>query len=253
VEIQQQKINYLGLSEKTLNRDVYRIIPFTRLIEIFETSQFTLLSPQKWDDPFENLLFKSPIRVGNVSFSFDANQQRCHGQCWTLKAASDAMWRIYSPDKTCVRIKSTIKLLGESFHAVRKEGTYLFIGKVKYCNPRQLIKHLQSLAQKLSENPEESFARALLFKRNAFDHEDEIRLLCFNFNNAIDGTGGLLKYKIDPHRIIKTVLLDPRAPNELVQVYKHYLKEKIGFQGHFSKSTLYDLPKNLNFQVKANK
>lgn len=46
-----------------------------------------------------------------VTFGFRSD---FYGQCWTLKSTSDAMWRIYSPKKDAVRVRTTIRKLAES-------------------------------------------------------------------------------------------------------------------------------------------
>jgi hypothetical protein len=36
------------------------------------------------------------------------------------------------------------------------------------------------------------------------------------------------------------VLADPRAPDEMVEVFEFFLKNKLKFKGHVGKSTLYE-------------
>lgn len=62
------------------------------------------------------------------------------GQCWTLKSASDAMWRIYSHDKQGIRIRTTIRKLIQSLanHCEEWAEVCAFIGKVQYLNEKKL-------------------------------------------------------------------------------------------------------------------
>jgi hypothetical protein len=79
---------------------IYRIFSIDRFVELARTRQNVLVSPYKWDDPFENFLLRCPVRdasgrtlrMGNLA-------ERWYGQCWTSTRESDAMWRIYSPEK----------------------------------------------------------------------------------------------------------------------------------------------------------
>lgn len=88
-----------------------------------------------WDDPFENFILQGRGRTSNgrtVSFGM---RESLFGQCWTLNWESDAMWRIYSPDKNGVKIRTTIKKLFESIYnaiPTGKRNVSCFIGKVEY-------------------------------------------------------------------------------------------------------------------------
>jgi len=65
---------------------LYHILPFHRLVEVFETRQLYFSSPTTWDDPYEETV------AGNLVNWVSA-------QCWCKLGVSDAMWRIYSPDR----------------------------------------------------------------------------------------------------------------------------------------------------------
>ena len=47
------------------------------------------------------------------------------------------------------------------------------------------------------------------------------------------------KVSVDPHALVETILVDPRAPDEFVQAYQHYFRDKLGFVGRIAKSALY--------------
>ena len=114
--------NYLNLSRRDRDRHIYRIIPITRLYELFDTRTNVLVNPQKWEDPFENVLLHTIFpRVG------------LFGQCWTRHTASDAMWRIYSPNSCSVRIRTRLRVLVNSLGtSLRGTRALAFIGGVKY-------------------------------------------------------------------------------------------------------------------------
>lgn len=86
--------NFIYIKQPDYSTKIYRIFSTNRLIELFEKKENALVKPELWDDPFENFILKIPEK-GSKS----KPNKRGYGQCWTLNFESDAMWRIYSPDK----------------------------------------------------------------------------------------------------------------------------------------------------------
>ncbi|MBA3017755.1 MAG: DUF2971 domain-containing protein [Proteobacteria bacterium] len=243
-----QKRNYINLSEKEKIKYIYRTISFSRLVELFETKQNTLLSPSLWDDPFENFILKAAFDLNGEKVTFSIHE-KCFGQCWSLKRESDAMWRIYSPDKSCVRIRTTVKNLAESLSAnLKGHRISAFIGKVEYFTEKKLQVHSKKIASDIMESTGINFAKTLLVKRNSFEHENEVRLIYLG--DKSEKSNKIFKYKVDPYHLITSVVIDPRAPDQLFNVYKHYLREKLGFNGLIVKSKLYKPPKELIYNLK---
>lgn len=241
---------YINLKSTDRDKSVYRILPFDRLIEIFETNKMTISSPSKWDDPFENILFNSVFRYGSKTIKMSLHN-KCYAQSWCLNSQSDALWRIYSPNKSCVRIKSSIRKLISSLSSAVGQGHTkgVFIGKVAYYSPKQLIEQAKNLGANILDSNPSNLAKSLLFKRRAFSHEKEIRLIFFDFGNKTEND--FYQYDVDPFHLIETVVIDPRASEGVVKIYKHYLKKEIRFKGTIMRSTLYDLPKQLTIQLQA--
>jgi hypothetical protein len=93
--------NFLNLTEKQKDEPIFRIITINRLFQLFETRNNVLVRPKKWDDPFETFISESITKL-----KFEDEKDRTvgfrddlYGQCWTKTRESDAMWRIYSPEK----------------------------------------------------------------------------------------------------------------------------------------------------------
>lgn len=220
---------------------------FPRLIEIFETGKNSLSAPWTWDDPFENFILKSNFNMGGQQVKFAVHNQ-CFGQSWSMKYESDAMWRIYSPDKSCVRIRTKINKLATSLSSQCSDHkTSAFIGKVEYFSQKKILPEARKLAKKIAGKTPNNLARTLLFKRNAFEHEKEIRLIYFGRHR--DTKKKRYYYQVDPHDLIESVALDPRASDQLLGVYKHYLRRKIGFKGYIIRSTLYEPPMEQQYKI----
>lgn len=151
------------------------------------------------------------------------------------------MWRIYSPNHLGVRISTSTKLLRQQVTTVAKERGYtLRMESVRYESQYKINKEFAALRDDLQQHFEVQRAMdALFLKREAFDHEAEFRVLLHapeaNRKSAREG----IKIPINPHRLIDSVLLDPRAPPELVAAFTYYLQQKIGFKKRVARSVLY--------------
>lgn len=239
---------YIGIGEDDRSKPIYRIISFDRLVRIFQSNQMSFVKPEKWDDPYENLIAKTHVDLGTSQASSLLEvgiRNDSHGNCWTQQPDSDAIWRIYSSDKKCVRIESTPKVISSNI----KKGlcsypkSRLFIGKVDYIPDDQIKIKVKEFAKKVRSGVDlcKAAAESLLFKRKSFEHEDEVRVLIIDQDGI--SKHGVLNVKVDPHHLIQSVEIDSRAPKELVDVYKVYLEKELIFKGNISQSPLYDKPR----------
>jgi hypothetical protein len=132
--------NFLNFRSGEEDRPVYRIISTDRLYQLFSERRNVLVRPSKWEDPFENFILNAQGRLSDgtvIRFGFNND---FFGQCWTLQNASDAMWRIYSPNKQSVRIRTTVRKLAIGLGAPLGEWAHVqaFIGRVRYLRKKQL-------------------------------------------------------------------------------------------------------------------
>lgn len=226
----------LNIQEKDLDREIYRIMPIYRLLEIFDEKKLTLLKPEKWDDPFENLLLKGNAIIGGGSIELSSLRESVYGQCWTLHKETDAMWRIYSSDKQGAKVKTTIRKL---LNALQKASgsdakKHCFIGKVEYLNQKRLVEKLNNI--NLLEMPFEGAAQSLIYKRLEFKHEQEVRILYTNKSESVHS------FKIDPLELFDEIVFDPRINKHLLEVYKDAFK-KYEFKKSIRQSVMYQPPK----------
>lgn len=245
---------YINISGDEIYSPIYRIISFERLVQIFKSTQMAFIKPENWDDPFENIIAKTKIDMGTElaeSFFESGIRNNSHGNCWTKKPISDAIWRIYSHDKKAVRIKSTPDVISRNItnglHGY--PNSKLYIGKVEYLYTNQIKAKAKIFAKGvMSGDLCKAAAESLLFKRKAFSHEEEVRVLIIDQHDI--SRDGILNINVDPHDLIQSVVIDSRAPTELVDVYSTYLKNELKFKGNISKSTLYDIPKPIKVKIK---
>lgn len=239
--------NFIDIDLNVKDQYIYRIISIERLIELFSKKTNVLVSPKKWEDPFENFILNSKARLHDgeiVDFGF---RDDFYGQCWSRHKASDAMWRIYSPKTNGVRIRTTIPKLAHSLASELEpcENVQCFIGKVKYLNNAKMM-NFASTVFKGKINPQAyELAKTLLIKRPAFRHENEVRLLYFESKNGI--SRDVYKYDIDPHDLFDQIMIDPRVDYAEFKKIKADIKSRTGFKGRILRSLLYAPPKNLVF------
>lgn len=209
---------------------LYRIVSFERAVQLFESKELHFSHPSKWDDPYETQLVH-----GGSSGIF--------AQCWCTRGMSDAMWRIYSQSHMGIRLSTSTKKLAQALSKESKRIGYGFrCESVDYMSAFEIKKELVSVRNSLLKEYDQELALEPLFmKRSAFDHEAEYRA-AIHLNETPRRKKSGLKIKVDPFSLIDSVVLDPRAPNELVDAFTYYFKNKIGFKKRVSKSVLYKDP-----------
>lgn len=152
---------------------LYRYVSFESFIDIMQSKKLTLIHPTLFEDPKELWAYKKYSKL--LPFSIDnfkilqtkekiSKLQMCNTylQCWTKShIESDAFWRIYSHNKHSLRISidlDDVQLLDN-----------IICGEVNY------LDDLNDISEKFDhiEHPENLY----LVKRNAFNHENEVRLI----------------------------------------------------------------------------
>lgn len=231
--------NLINLTQSDASRPIYRVFSIARFLEVLDTKHNALLRPSKWDDPFENLVLKGIAQTAAGQTAKWAFKDDLFGQCWSFEIESDALWRIYSPQKDGVKVRSTVAKLYNSLHntAGQYRDISCFIGKVEYRIKRSLRTWLQTV------NPLDPTGRGsaatLYVKRAAFRYEKEVRLVYFDHSNQPKGDVHL--YPIKPNQVFEECVLDPRMDERVADAYKAAIK-KHGFTGKVIQSGLYRPP-----------
>lgn len=222
----------LNIDESEHDNHIYRIMSYDRFLELFDTKKNTLVSPNKWEDTFENYALKSTLKFPDGTEVKLDTHHRLFGQCWTTSKASDAIWRIYSHDKKSVRIRTTInKLLMSLVIAnVNTSMTESCIGKVRYLSEKEITRLAKGAFTNTGQMTFGSLFRSLLVKRKAFKHEKEIRLIYLDWGYDLPKKD-IYKYEIDPHDLITQVMVDPRINYHEFKTIKNDIRKKTGYRG----------------------
>jgi hypothetical protein len=231
---------HIMLPSASKTGNLYRIVSFDRAAEIITGRKLYFASPSSWDDPFERALKNSAA-------------QAIFAQCWCRKAVSDAMWRIYSPHSLGVRIATTRQRLKHAIVAARDHRSLSFaILDVEYLKQEVLTKRLDQIRQNFKREFSPPLAMEPLFmKRLAFDHERETRAVILDEACLTEEPKKGISIPVDPFKLLTSIWVDPRAPDEVLKAYRYYLKDKLGFPGKVERSGLYAVPDDLTAESEA--
>ncbi|MDR8731180.1 hypothetical protein FEQ05_05084 [Burkholderia pseudomultivorans] len=219
---------------KNFSGRLYRIINFHHAVQIFEKNEIFFSSPSSWEDPYETrLVYRGMHRI--------------FAQCWCSNGISDAMWRIYSPNHLGVRIGTSTKKLAAALKAdAHSRGIELRMEDVTYHSQRDLNLKSRKIKDALAKHFDTAKATDFLFmKREAYEHEAEFRVVAIAKDQELSLAEQGLRIKVSPKSFIDSILIDPRAPDELANALIYYFKEKVGFKKKCRKSVLYKTPQPL--------
>ena len=152
------------------------------------------------------------------------------------------MWRIYSPDKQGVKVKTTIRGLLDSLikSSGNESSRACYIGKVQYLTQNDLVFKLSGISGMYGKNAAES----LLYKRTEFKHEREVRLIYTMQSKDIN----IYKFNIEPNDLFNEIVFDPRMNKHIYEAYKEAVLSK-GFGNSVRQSVMYQLPKDLEESI----
>jgi hypothetical protein len=217
---------------------LYRIMEFHHVVQLFTTDTLYFSHPSQWDDPYE-------VRVSHDW------EHMLYAQCWCKKSMSDAMWRIYSQNKTSVRIRTTrdkLQAAMDNFSLKQKgKGFKSILEDVEYFKTKALNAKTEALATSIEDTdvPAEAVGHAtkiLCLKREAFDHEDEVRAIIYSPSKPGKKAEKGVFIPVDSHDLVESILIDPRAPKELSAAFTHYFKNVLKFKKTIRQSALYNIP-----------
>lgn len=240
--------NFINLTFLQRAKKIYRVMPISRMIEMFAERQNVLTKPRLWDDPYENFIMRGRGRLADGQIVDYGMRDSLYGQCWTLCRESDAMWRIYSPQSSGVKIRTTIEKLFSSLCNIvpdQSRDVSCFIGKVKYLKREDIERYIENGLY--LDGTGTGVVETLLIKRMAFSHEKEVRLIYWAEER--DARSEIFQYQIDPHNLIEEVVFDSRLDANSFRIYRDHLRA-INFNGTIVHSGLYRSPGPIITRVK---
>jgi hypothetical protein len=230
-----------------LNQKIYRIFDYNYFLSDLKEKHLTLVKPNCWQDPFENLIMNSTgILKDGREVSFEPIREHYYAQCWSLNKECDGLWRNYKgQNEFAIKVKTNINKLFNSIYNIHNKFHYLsyFIGKVEYFSDVKLKKYIENKFDVLGANSGIEFAETLLIKRKSFNYEKEVRLII----RSEKSTNNLLQVDCDLNDFIEEIIFDPWVKEDIYKQRSDELK-KNGYLGKISRSKMYDKI-NLNIQI----
>lgn len=252
------------LPDELLDVPVRRIFPLCLLQRAIRVKQLTLVSPQLWDDPHEDLasmcmLTRLPDLEKGVAWrqvDLARYLAPAWAQCWSFNPGSDTLLRAYSrvlidplerrnadPRNEGVTVSTTPRLLINTIRrwVTERPQFHFAIGRVAYMPEGAIGQHLLNL---VNSNAGPAFfqtvqgrADSLMCKREYFQHEDELRLLCIKREHA-DQEPDIQGFQFEPNETFTSMSFDPRLI-EFERLEREAEVRRLGYKGLIVPDTSY--------------
>jgi hypothetical protein len=252
------------ISDDMLDVPIRRIFPLWLLQRTLRLKQLTFVSPRLWDDPHEDLASMCMLtRFPNLEKKVAWRQSElapflapAWAQCWSLNPGSDTLLRAYSrvlidpierrntdPRNEGVTVATTPRLLTQAMQRwiAARPQFHFAIGRVNYMPEQAISQHLVNLvngeAGPASFKTVQGRAESLMWKRDYFQHEDEVRLLCIKREHGAKEPD-LQGFQFEPNETFTGISFDPRLV-EFERLEREAELRRLGFEGLFVPDTSY--------------
>jgi hypothetical protein len=227
---------------------VWRYMNFAKYVSLLQKKSlyFPQLKILAEIDPYEGSTTKDifrKIKAGDP-LAINFNNQRLIGlstfyvNCWYMsETESQAMWKLYSSSfDEAVCIQTTYQKIADALSDQPETvSNDFFIGIVKYTNH-----HTEKM-------PEDNIAYPVMHKFKSFEHEREVRIVCWKRDPGTSNPELLDQYPtgfpvpIDINSAIENIIVSPAAGNWFLDVVRS-VTEKYGISLPVSESSLSLLP-----------
>lgn len=215
----------IRLEESDCEKEIYRIFPMQWFLEALEHKQLTFVKPRLWKDPLDRLIFEYYFHSPDEKHIKAECRDDYFAQCWTLRYESQSLWSEYAPLQDGVRVRTTIGKLIEVFrkHPLSKNDYSWFMGQVDYLPIDEIKKWVgkELPYEDVDYHSPLGQAHTLLIKLNQYSHEQEVRIIFnSNGNTSISSQELYKEVSIEPLDLFDKLLLDPRMPENIYDVYR---------------------------------
>lgn len=202
---------------------LYRYMGLSQFMCFVENQQTYLTRVQEWEDTWETPVSRLPTKRddGRLEYSMYSATEDLYGQCWSLLHESDALWRIYSPHKEGLLIETTAAKFD-----LLQDIRLGVLGKVSYYDH---ISEVFEASKRQREYP--SVMAEALYKRRAFEHEQEVRLVVFNHEEFLGRRYqrcSRIFFPLSAQDFVEGITIDPRASDWFIETVRSYCK-RAGF------------------------
>lgn len=215
-ELKNVRVMDKNIELDLLNKKFWRIYRYTSYKyaqKMIAQNKITLVSPEKWEDPFEKRFFNGDYSKRQ----FLPGPLACG--CFTTEHGINeaAAWKFYSSDNMGVQLTFDFKKLLQSLDEFAdKIGALVFVKKADYQYEK---KELESSGKNsflknvnLSRFNHEEYIKLLGLKRRAFAFENELRIIVYGENVKLKN--GLLEIPMK-EKTICTLKVNPQFSTKI--------------------------------------
>ncbi len=212
---------------------LYRFIPIEGLLDHLLNKQFVFIKYKLFDDPWEGFYHKGFHEVNDYDSYSVMGENRPFIMCFTKRRVSEAMWRIYSRNAKGAQIVTTVGRL-KNLVAGCYADFDCYLKKIIYNDDIEkedfFVKNFPNATM------QEKAVECLFRKKEAFDYEEEVRLVLYSKTDR--PYTNIHPLYSDPNDVIESIILDPRIDEKAEDLQIRTLK-KLDFKGIVAKSKLY--------------
>ena len=226
-------VEFINIDRETfLSLTLYKYLTLERALEFLETSKIWFASPTTWEDPFEKRFVETMYQTNGIKVPFPW-KDRVYCLCLSENANCEAYWNTYSKDDIgiCFAL-DTEKLLDLLDGFAEKNDVSIYIGPVVYQNTTTIKGRLSKnpfIGPSIDLDDPVTDAKMLLLKRNAFEYEEEVRIILVK-DTPSPAKGVMVDYSVENTDLIKLVKIDPRVGNYVTKMLKTLFAEKYEFE-----------------------
>ena len=217
--VQDRQPETIGLDDALL----WRYLDLPKFLHLIQTGKIHFARLKDFDDPYEGY----PSIMKYLALQQGADRQKTISRrlnvvvncwCWS-ELESPAMWALYGKNNNGIAVLTTYRKL------VSVMPNSVFVGFVHYLDffdPREYVDRLDEFVDNY-ETVESHHLRPVLYKRQEFSHEEEVRAFSTDFlleqesdkRVAMAHNGWTLE--IDPIQLIDSIYIQPKASPLLVE------------------------------------
>ena len=255
---------------ENLDQPIRRIFPLDRFIEALRSKEMALVAPRLWDDPREDptvlcMLDGRGLSPPKGQQPLSAYLAPVWAQCWSLNPGSDTLLRAYSRvkidaesrrnlhrDEEGVSVTTTVRHLlaaAEAWHSDGADG-HLVVGRVEYLADAEIGQRIVNACNTAGLGPNffrtvQGRADSLMWKRDYFGHEQEVRVLLIARAWPDDKpVPPVRNVRIDPNLLFQSISIDPRLISFEAKEREAELRDA-GFEGEIRPDLSYQKVLNL--------
>ena len=220
-----------------MKKSLFRILSFDGLLQMLNENANYLVKTSRWEDVYENFILKEVLKRDGKETTLNSLSDIFYGQCWTSRKSSDAMWRIYSPDKKSVRIKTR---LGKLYNMISPNDGAFIVGQVRYYSQAKIEEDISNLPVLTKGEIITLIIQSLFTKRNSFSHEVEYRVIYVANLDKENVDSPAKPFLINPIDFVENIYFDPRADDAYVERCTKILTDAFNYpKSRIKKSRLY--------------